>query len=277
MVQTAEGPEYVLGHSQGELDRLALQGRIYENATLDMLHGAGLESGMRVLDVGCGGGDVSLLAARLVGPEGVVTGVDRVPAAIQTARSRAARDSVHNVRFNSDGLEADRTFDAVIGRFILMHQDAPAAFLERCARQVRPGGVAAFLESHMWGSVPGVHSHPHSPVYDRMLKLKIAVIEAVGAHCDMGYRMPATFRKAGLPLPTVRMTGVLEGHPDSDLFRFAAESVRSMLPMMARHGIAQLTDAEVDAMESELRAEVAAGGGVLVAPLVVAAWARIPG
>ena len=277
--QAAEGPEYVLGHSRGELKRLALQGRIYENATLDMLEQAGIGPGLRVLDVGCGAGDVSLLAARLVGPTGSVTGVDRVAAAIATARNRAASSGLGNVEFSQEGLEGQdvtRPFDAVIGRFILMHQDDPAELLAQCAARVRPGGSVAFLESHMYGSVPGVHSHPHSEVYDRIVKLKIAVIEAVGAQCDMGYRLPATFQEAGLPRPHLRMSGVVEGHPESDLFRFAAESVRSMLPMIRRHGIAQLTDSDVDALEPDLRAEVTEKRGVLVAPLVVAAWTMLP-
>lgn len=273
-----DATEYVLGHSTGELDRLELQGRIYRAATLSMLEDAGLEEGMRVLDVGCGTGDVSLLAATLVGPDGSVAGVDRVASAIASARKRASIQAANNVEFSADGLEGldDRPFDAVIGRFVLMHQENPAPFLAACASRVRPGGAVAFLESQMRASVQGLHSHPHSQVYERMLKLKIAVIEAVGAHSDMGYRLSATFEGAGLPRPRVRMTGVVEGHPESDLFRFAAESVRSMMPMMRRHGIAQLTDAEVDTMEADLRAEVARTGGVLVAPLVVAAHCRLP-
>lgn len=274
------GTEYVLGHSRGELERLALQGRIYREATLAMLHDAGLEDGMRVLDVGCGTGDVTLLAASVVGPGGMVTGVDRVAEAVNTARTRAAREGFANIRFTSDGMESltnAAPFDAVIGRFILMHQERPEAFLADCRARVRPGGSVAFLESQMAASVPGVHSHPHSEVYDRIVKLKIAVIQAVGAHNHMGYQLPATFLRAGLPRPRIRMTGVVEGHPESDLFRFAAESVRSMMPMLERHGIAHLTDADVDSMEADLRADVARSGGVLVAPLVVAACCQLPG
>ena len=44
---------------------------------------------MRVLDLGCGMGDVSLLAARLVGPTGSVTGIDRDGVIVEKARERA--------------------------------------------------------------------------------------------------------------------------------------------------------------------------------------------
>ena len=67
---------YVLGHAKTEVQRLLLQGRLHDEFTEHAMHLAGLRPGMRVLDVGCGPGDVSLIAARLVGPTGTVLGVD---------------------------------------------------------------------------------------------------------------------------------------------------------------------------------------------------------
>jgi SAM-dependent methyltransferase len=66
---------YVLGNTVQEQDRLKLQGRFLEKWTEQFLLSAGVERGMNVLDVGCGMGDVSLLAARLVGATGRATGI----------------------------------------------------------------------------------------------------------------------------------------------------------------------------------------------------------
>ena len=71
-----------------EQERLKLQGRFLEKWTEQFFLSAGLEPGMNVLDLGCGMGDVSLLAARLVGPTGRVTGIDRDPVVIEKARER---------------------------------------------------------------------------------------------------------------------------------------------------------------------------------------------
>jgi ubiquinone/menaquinone biosynthesis C-methylase UbiE len=81
---------YVLGHSVDELNRLAVQGRLIEPITRAFFQGAGVAPGMRVLDVGCGAGDVSLLVAKLVGRTGAVVGVDRSSDAVEIARQRSA-------------------------------------------------------------------------------------------------------------------------------------------------------------------------------------------
>ncbi|MDI4238459.1 methyltransferase domain-containing protein [Bradyrhizobium sp. Arg237L] len=57
--------------------------------TTRLLREIGLAQGMRVVDLGCGAGDVAMLAAEMVGPTGAVVGIDRNAAAIATARERA--------------------------------------------------------------------------------------------------------------------------------------------------------------------------------------------
>ena len=58
-------PEYVLGRAAEELDRLIKQAAFFGDLTGHTLKVAGLAPGMRVLDVGCGAGDVSFLAASI--------------------------------------------------------------------------------------------------------------------------------------------------------------------------------------------------------------------
>ena len=81
-------PAYAFGDSARELERLIHQARFIGDLTREVLVEAGLSPGMRVLDIGCGPGDVSFLAASLVGPAGEVVGVDMSPAAIEVARTR---------------------------------------------------------------------------------------------------------------------------------------------------------------------------------------------
>jgi len=64
-----------------------------------VLEAAGLARGMRVLDIGCGAGDLSFLAAEVVGRSGSVLGIDRAPEAIAAAKARARERGLKRVRF----------------------------------------------------------------------------------------------------------------------------------------------------------------------------------
>ncbi len=144
---TATASTYVLGHADVEIQRLLLQARLYDNDTEDALRRAGLRPGMRVLDVGCGPGDVSFVAARLVGPAGTVLGIDAAAEILEVARARDAERSLSWVSFEQAAIGdivRDQPFDAVVGRLILMHLPAPESALCQLAALVRAGGVIAF-------------------------------------------------------------------------------------------------------------------------------------
>ena len=138
---------YALGHSPTEIRRLGIQAAILRPITMRLLQGLGVSPGMRILDVGCGAGDVALLAAELVGESGAVVGIDRSEAAILAARARAA--TAKNVHFlvtsPDDSLDA-ASFDVVIGRYVLIFQDDVTSFIRASARLVKPGGILAFHE-----------------------------------------------------------------------------------------------------------------------------------
>jgi ubiquinone/menaquinone biosynthesis C-methylase UbiE len=73
----SKASNYALGSTDQERQRLMRQGVIYRNFLASAFRAAGLAPGMRVLDLGCGAGDVAMLAADLVGPSGSVVGIDR--------------------------------------------------------------------------------------------------------------------------------------------------------------------------------------------------------
>ena len=92
---------------------------------------------MRVLDLGSGAGDVSILAARLVGREGEVMVLNATPKRWRGPTDRVAQVGLSNVRFiegdaqTLDGI-ADG-FDAAVGRLVLMYLPDPATALRRAA------------------------------------------------------------------------------------------------------------------------------------------------
>jgi SAM-dependent methyltransferase len=99
---------YALGRSEADTRRLIVQHQLYGPFTRQFVTAAGVTAGMKVLDVGSGAGDVALLLAELVGPQGQVVGVDTNPAILDTGRSRVEAAGWTTVRFLAgDALAAE--------------------------------------------------------------------------------------------------------------------------------------------------------------------------
>jgi arsenite methyltransferase len=103
-----------------------------------------LEPGERVLDLGCGAGLDSLVAAQMVGPEGSVTGIDMTPEMLTKARAGAEQLGVGNVTFVEGEVERlpfpDDSFDVAISNGVIdLVPDKDAVFAE-LQRVLVPGG-----------------------------------------------------------------------------------------------------------------------------------------
>src|SRR5262249_27274518 len=124
--------EYVIrGGSKGR-ERLRILARVMRPTTLALLERAGIRSGLLCLDVGCGGGDVSVELARMVAPSGRVVGIDIDTAELELARREAAQLQLTNLEFRQSGAGdpgAEAEFDVVYVRFVLTHLSDPAAAL----------------------------------------------------------------------------------------------------------------------------------------------------
>jgi ubiquinone/menaquinone biosynthesis C-methylase UbiE len=268
---------YALGYSQSEFKRLERQGAFIRDLTEDVLKRAGLKPGMHVLDVGCGVGDVSLIAAELVGPTGSVRGIDRSPEAVATAERRAVETGqFHSVRFAAaelDAFQPDETFDALIGRLILMYLPNPATTLRRLCEHVRPGGVIAFQEMAMtaaWGI-------PETPQLHQCKRWVMETFERGGFETEMGPKLFATFLAAGLPAPQMICSGRVEGGAQSPVYDYLAETMRSLLPAMERLGVATAAEVGIDTLAERLCEEaVAHTACMMLPPPLIGAWTRIP-
>ena len=266
---------YVLGHSQQEIDRLKAQARRIAPITERFFREAGVGPGMRVLDIGSGAGDVALLAREIVGDTGEVVGVDRVPAAIAAATARAAALSVRNVTFlegDPGEMSFERPFDAVIGRYVLQFQKAPATMLRKLAAHARPGGVVVFHEID-WA---GVASNPPCPTYDQCCRWCSETIRLSGTETRMGIKLHSTFVGAGLPAPSMRLEAVVGGGVNGlDVIPLVTDLVATLLPEMERLGVAKAEEVGLETLVERIRREVTANSSVIVAHYQIGAWARV--
>jgi SAM-dependent methyltransferase len=266
---------YVLGHADVEVRRLLLQGRLYNDYTEHALRLAGLRPGMRVLDVGCGPGDVSSIAARLVGPTGTVLGVDAAPEMIELAGARAAEQGLSAVHFKRAGIDTitlEEPVDAVVGRLILMHLPDPAATLRRLSTFVRPGGVIAFSEN----DITGTRSIPDLPLFHQVTTGIARAFEAMGLSPQFGTTLHTIFTDAGLGAPRMTLGTPIGTAADTDMLAYAAEVWRLVSPIAKQEGFDIDELADIDNFVPQFRQEALAVNALLTMPPMITAWTQVP-
>jgi len=266
--------DYILGAGADEQERLRAQGDAVGPITERLLQQAGIGRGMRVLDLGCGAGDVSILLARLVGPDGEVVGVDREAAMLDKARDRISGLGLTQVSF----LESDfrrlgsqlEKFDAAVGRLVLMYQADPVEAVKAAASQVRPGGVVLFQEYD--STVPPTSLLP-LPLHEQVRHWIWETLRRSGTDAQMGFQLYAVFVAAGLPAPEVRAEAIVQ----TPATRYPGVAlVRVLLPRMVEYGIATQAEVDVDTLEQRLIAERTTANATYIGQLVFGAWARLP-
>jgi ubiquinone/menaquinone biosynthesis C-methylase UbiE len=269
--------EYVLGSSEQERQRLQTQAGILRGWTETIFRAAGIEPGMSVLDVGCGVGDVSFLAAEFVGPTGTVLGIDRDGAALERARERAPAQSLGSVvRFEQADLSSfvgTTHFDAVVGRYILLYQSEPAATLRHLAGQVRSGGLLVFHELEFSELV---RTWPTTPLWDQTMQILAETFRRSNAAPDFGLRLVPAFREAGLPWPGMHCETAIGCGPGSYLYGWLAETVRAVLPRIEQFDVARAESIDIDTLQARLEAECLASNSQIMGPVQVGAWVRKP-
>ena len=268
--------DYPLGYSELEARRLAEQAALLEGLTAEVFRRAGLRAGMTVLDIGSGVGDVSLLAARLVGPKGAVLGIDRAASSVQTARVRASALGVAHARFEQADLasfETDQTFDALVGRLVLLYLADPADILKRLSRHLRPGGIVALQEFDMTAT----SQVPPGELFLKVRGWLLAAFTAAGAQLDMGTKLYSSFLRAGFPPPDMTAATLIASGPATTGYGYMVGVLRSLLPLIQRTGIATASEIDIDTLAARMHEDALAHERVMFLPRVVGAWTALPG
>jgi ubiquinone/menaquinone biosynthesis C-methylase UbiE len=273
MNEPAGASGYLLGHADTEIQRLLLQGRLYNDHTEHALRLAGVQPGMRVLDVGCGPGDVSFVAARLVGSTGAVLGVDASSDVVELARARAAERGLSTVNFEQTTIAniAVDEVDAVIGRLILMHLPDPISTLRQFAGLVRPGGLIAFCEF----DIGAARSIPESPLSRALVDAIARVFQGAGLDPAFGAALHTLFRRAGLGVPQLTIAAPVGTANDTEVWAYAVEVWRLVFPLAEQLGLVTDELADIDTLLPRTLEQAAAADAILMLPPMITAWTTV--
>lgn len=265
---------YILGHAQAEIERLKTQAEMLRPITERVLLAAGIGPGMRVLDIGCGAGDVAILAAELVGTAGSVLAIDRNSQVLATARERAETAGVRQIVFEERSVETffdkDR-FDLVIGRYLLIHQSDPVGLLRAAARLTKPGGSVAFHELRLSQKCRSV---PNVPLFELVEKLIRMAFSHALPNYDAADRLVQHFSDAGLPQPSLFCETQLWAGADAH-YGWWVGVLKSLLPQLHRMRIAAEHLVQIESLEYQLRDAIVAAHSQVSGPAQICAWAKL--
>jgi len=155
-----------------------------------------LKPGMRLLDVGCGPGSITVGLARRVEP-GETIGIDPSPSVIETARSLTDAKGPGHLTFEVGNIYEPRfapeTFDAIFAHQVLQHLARPVDALRQVAKLLKPGGVVGVRDVD-WGSAT---FYPENQGMRRFLALYHELARRNGGEPNAGRYLRRWFREAG--------------------------------------------------------------------------------
>ncbi len=191
---------YVIGVGKDDEERLLLLNELFGKTSKDLLLKAGLTQGMRVLEVGCGTGNMTRWIAKQVGDNGHVTAVDISPEQIDIAKKNCSESN--NITFIASSLfdlNTTKKYDLIYSRFLVMHLQNPFDGLQYLTQLLKPNGILVSEEAT--NSVTACY--PESPVFRKYRELVMALFTKKNIDFDIGEKLYYYFQE--LKLKTIHV------------------------------------------------------------------------
>jgi SAM-dependent methyltransferase len=236
-----------------------------------LLERVGVAASFRCLDMGCGGGDVTVALARLV-PDGLVVGADMDEPQLDLARREAAEAGLANVDFRVlDAMEPpsdDEQFELVYVRFLLTHLPDPSLALTHMCARLAPGGALVVEDIDFTGSF----CYPDNAAFRRYVQLYTDAVIRRGGDPNIGIRLPSLLRATGLA--DTHMNVVHPAGFDGEVKLIAPMTLEAIADAVLAADLC--TADELNQTVDNLYAFAADEGSVLSTPRVVQVWGRKP-
>jgi ubiquinone/menaquinone biosynthesis C-methylase UbiE len=220
--------------------------------TQRLLTDGGIKKGMRVLDAGCGSGDLSIMASELVGDMGEVVGFDISENALAAARNATEKKqmSVKFILADITRLPEDiGVFDAIIGRRVLMYLSDAAQSINGLLPHLTVNGKMIFQESDCMVSSFCAQS---MPLHTKVLTWMWDTVAKEGGDIHIGRQLYSLMKNAKLKILQMRAEAILNTYESGSDLGWVA---KMMAHRMISHGVITAEEMDADTLEDRLQSE----------------------
>jgi len=270
-LRTPGTPEYVLGASTPERQRLLMQCELFKPEARSMLDQIGVGRNWWTIDVGCGPMGILDLLAESTGPGAEVIGLERDPNMLEFGHELMEERGLNSVRLiqgdaHDTGLPQS-SFDLAHARLVLVNVPDPMGVVAEMTKIVRPGGWVALQEVDWISWV----CEPSHPAWTKLLDINAEIWRKRGMDVFVGRRLPGLLKKAGLKdIQSKVHTPVYQyPHPYAHLLLTFSKINRSE---MIEKGY--VSEAEYIDLTESLEAHIADPGTFITWSLFCQAWGR---
>ncbi len=260
---------YVIRGGLAGRERLRVLARVMWPITKALFERVGVADTARCLDVGCGGGDVTLELARLAA-NGHVTGIDLDDAKLELARGELAAAGLANIAYRREDLfaaPADAArYDLIYVRFVLTHLADPAKGLAALCARLAPGGAIVVEDIDFSGHF----CYPDSAAFRRYLELYTKAVVGNGGDPNIGPRLPALLGAAGVA--DIGVNVVQPAGLSGEAKLVGPITLEAIADSVLAAGLA--TREELHQTVDDLSAFASTDGTLLSLPRIVQAWGR---
>jgi len=193
--------DYIFGSKDIELKRLSFQHRVWLQQTMDLWKKAKVQTGMKVLDVGCGPGLTTIDLSNIVTDKGQVVGIDKSEKFINYLNAIIEGESISNVKtLNNELMDFEYEnsyFDIAYSRWVFSWVKNPEEIIKRITPTIKKGGKFIFQEYYNWHSLK---IHPQNPKFDLIRQGAFESWKEIDGTINIGQTLPNILNNNGFEI-----------------------------------------------------------------------------
>lgn len=247
---------------------------IGDDITRKLIERGEIKSGMKILDLGCGDGNVTFLLSNYVGPEGIVVGIDSNENAIDNAKKKSKELGLSNLYFIVGDITQDfkiehSNFDVIIVRRVLMYLSNPQSSIATAIKYLKPNGIFLAQENNISQTPIGLESMPHHKKINDLIR---KTLERENVNFNLGFELCTILTDSGLKVENVWAEAVLSTPNQPTPWFFLAQVMKDR--MLTHKVISDVSELELETLGERLTNERMENTRTFISDLVFCAVAR---